>query len=111
CCSTTHLPRLSLAIRYQTIVNFPMTGWLMMDLLHLFWIVFIPEYYGENDSQHQRITGKTEPDTLPVLNPVFGEIVNHFTTDPCPKPGSHAICHQHEQSLGTCPDAYVGFFF
>src|SRR5690606_30713322 len=83
----------------------------MMDLLHLFWIVFIPEYYGENDSQHQRITGKTEPDTLPVLNPVFGEIVNHFTTDPCPKPGSHAICHQHEQSLGTCPDAYVGFFF
>ena len=71
--------------------------------------VFVSEDQREDNTQHEGVAGKAEPDVVPVLDAVNREIVHYPAADKSTHIGADAIGHKHEQPLGACPDLYLRF--
>src|SRR5690606_17022311 len=68
--------------------------------------MFVPEEYGEQNRNHQRISCKGKPYSLPVKCSALQDevFVNHYSADAAAKKCPETVGHHHEKSLGTCTD-------
>src|SRR5258708_28081040 len=73
--------------------------------------VIVFERKRKDKTQHEGISGKNEPDALPVLDAVYSKMIHDpaaaFAAQVSPQP----IGHDHEQSLRAGPDGDGCFFF
>src|ERR1700761_1232220 len=70
----------------------------------------IAESQWENKTKRQGITGKGQPDVMPVFNAILCKMIYYPPAADTAQVSAQPIGHDHEQPLSAGPDVDRGFF-
>ena len=78
----------------------------MLEVFDSFRFMLMSEQDGKEYCHHKGICCKRKPYTLPVKCAAikYKELIDDYSADAASKECAEAVCHHHEQTLGTGPD-------